>query len=144
MKRLFEVTRDIDAPAEQVWDVIADVALWPEWTPTVSSVRRLDDGPWGVGSQVEIRQPRLPKAQWTVTELVEGHSFTWEATGPGMRSIARHEVTPRDGGARITLSVEQLGPMGAVAAVLWRGITQRYVETEAESLDRRVQQPHPA
>ena len=138
MNRLFATTRDIEAPAAQVWAVISDVERWPEWTPTVTSVRRLDDGPFGVGSRVEIRQPKLPKAQWTVTELEEGRSFTWEATGPGMRSIARHEVTPRDDGASITLSVEQLGPMGAVAAVVWRGITQRYVETEAESLDRRV------
>lgn len=144
MKRVFEVTREIDAPAEQVWGVIVDVERWPEWTPTVTSVRRLDDGPFVVGSQVEIRQPKLPKAQWRVTELVEGRSFTWEATGPGMRSIARHEVTPRADGADITLSVEQLGPMGAVAAVVWRGITQRYVETEAETLDRRVHETHPA
>lgn len=138
MNRLFATTRDIDAPAEQVWDVIVDVERWPEWTPTVTSVRRLDDGPFGVGSRVEIRQPKLPKAQWEVTEVVAGRSFTWEATGPGMRSIARHEVVPREGAAAITLSVEQLGPMGAVAALVWRGITQRYVETEADSLDRRV------
>jgi uncharacterized protein YndB with AHSA1/START domain len=144
MQRLFETSKDIAAPADQVWDAISDVERWPEWTPTVTSVRRLDEGPFGVGSRVEIRQPKLPKAQWTVTEVVDGRSFTWEATGPGMRSVARHVVTPREGGATITLSVEQLGPMGAVAAVVWRGITQRYVETEAESLDRRVHETHPA
>ncbi len=140
MNRLFETTRDIDAPAQQVWDVISDVERWAEWTPTVTSVRRLDDGPFGVGSRVEIHQPKLPKAQWEVTEVDDGRSFTWEATGPGMRSIARHVVEPRGAGATITLSVEQTGPMGAVAALVWRKLTQRYVETEAESLDRRVRQ----
>jgi hypothetical protein len=28
--------------------------------------------------------------------------------------------------------------MGAVAALVWRSLTQRYIDLEAESLDRRV------
>ena len=35
-------------------------------------------------------------------------------------------------------SIEQTGPMGAVAAFIWRSLTQRYIELEAESLDARV------
>ena len=69
---------------------------------------------------------------------MDGRSFTWEATGPGMRTIARHEVVPDGDGSRVTLSIEQTGPMGAVAARVWRGLTQRYIELEAESLDKRV------
>jgi uncharacterized membrane protein len=141
MNRFFETTRNIDAPARQVWDVMYDVTRWPEWTPTVTSVRRLDGGAFGVGSRAEIRQPKLPKAVWEVTEVVEGpdgYGFTWEATGPGMRTIARHDVVPRGEGATVRLSIEQTGPMGAVAATVWRGLTQRYIETEAASLDRRV------
>ena len=106
--------------------------------PTVDSVERLDDGPLRVGSRAEVRQPRLPKAVWEVTEIVPGRSFTWEATGPGMRTIGRHEVTPDGAGSTVTLSIEQTGPMGAVAALLWRRLTQRYIELEAASLDARV------
>jgi uncharacterized membrane protein len=138
MSKLFETSRHIDAPTRAVWEVLFDVARWPEWTPTISSVERLDDGPFTVGSRAEVRQPRLPRAQWQVTEVVDGRSFTWEATGPGARTIARHEVLPDGDGSRVTLSIEQAGPMGAVAAVIWRGLTQRYIEVEAESLDRRV------
>jgi uncharacterized membrane protein len=140
MKRLFTTQRKIEAPADRVWEVLADVTRWPEWTPTVTSVRRLDEGEFTVGSRVEIRQPKLPKAEWEVTELLDGRSFTWEADGPGMRTIARHEVEPGPGGATVHLSIEQTGPTGAVAALVWRGLTQRYIETEAESLDRRVRQ----
>jgi hypothetical protein len=138
MNRYFETTRHIDAPTPQVWGVLFDVARWAEWTPTIDSVELLDDGPFQVGSRARVRQPRLPRALWEVTEVVAGRSFTWEAAGPGMRTIARHEVVPDSTGSRVTLSIEQTGPMGAVAAAVWRRLTQRYIELEAASLDERV------
>lgn len=138
MRRFFETTRHIDSSAQPVWDVLFDVARWPEWTPTIDSVERLDDGPFGVGSRVRVRQPKLPQAIWEVKEVVVGRSFTWVATGPGMRTTARHEVVPGAGGCTVTLSIEQSGPMGAIAATVWRRLTQRYIELEAESLDKRV------
>jgi uncharacterized protein YndB with AHSA1/START domain len=138
MKRSFETTRHIDATPQATWEVISDVARWPEWTPTIRSVDRLGDGPFQVGSRVRIRQPRLPRAEWVVTEIVPGRSFTWEAKGPGMRTTARHEVDADPAGSTVTLSIEQSGPMGAVAAIVWRRLTQRYIEVEAESLAHRV------
>lgn len=138
MQRFFETSRHIDSSPDLVWAVISDVARWPEWTPTIDRVERLDEGPLRVGSRAKVWQPKLPKALWEVTEVVDGRSFTWEATGPGMRTIARHVVTPEASGATITLSIEQTGPMGAVAATVWRKLTQRYIELEAESLDKRV------
>jgi uncharacterized membrane protein len=138
MHRLFETTRHIDAPTQRVWEVLFDVARWPEWTPTIDSVERLEDGPFQVGSRTKVRQPKLPPAVWEVTEVVPGGNFTWEATGPGMRTIARHEVVPDATGSMLTLSIQQTGPTGAVAALVWRRLTQRYIELEAESLDKRV------
>ena len=138
MTRFFETSKHIEAPTRPVWEVLYDVVRWPEWTPTIDSVERLDDGPFGVGSRAKVRQPKLPQAQWEVTEVVDGRNFTWEAKGPGMKTIARHEVVPDGAGSKVTLSIEQTGPMGAVAAFVWRSLTQRYIELEAESLDARV------
>jgi carbon monoxide dehydrogenase subunit G len=138
MTRLFETSRHIEASPDEVWEVLSDVARWPEWTPTVDSVQRLDDGPFTVGSRAKVRQPRLPQAVWHVTEIVDGRSFTWQAKGPGMATIGRHELTPDGDGSLVRLSIEQTGPMGAVAALVWRRLTQRYIELEAESLDAWV------
>ena len=138
MSRLFDTARHIDSPTRPVWDVLFDVARWPEWTPTIDSVERLDDGPFGVGSRAHVRQPKLPRATWEVTEVDVGRSFTWVASGPGMKTIARHEVVEDPSGCTVTLSIEQTGPMGAIAATIWRRLTQRYIDLEAESLDKRV------
>ena len=60
---------DVEAPVEQVWAVPREVERWPEWAPTVTSVRRLDDGPLAVGSRVRVEQPRIPPTEYVVTEL---------------------------------------------------------------------------
>ena len=81
---------DVEAPVEQVWEVLCEVERWPEWAPTVTSVRRLDDGPLAVGSRVRVEQPRIPPTEYVVTDLEPSRSFTWVATGPGVRTTARH------------------------------------------------------
>ncbi len=138
MNRSFTTTRHIDAPAAAVFEVLADVARWPEWTPTVDSVEVLDDQPLHQGTRARLRQPKLPTALWEVTDVEPGHGFTWVARGPGMATIATHTVADDAQGSTLTLGIEQTGPMGAVAAAVWGRLTQRYIELEAESLDKRV------
>ena len=82
--RKFEVTRHIDAPPQAVWPVISDVARWPEWLPTINTVERLDEGPLRIGSRARVTQPKLPKAEWEVTELVDGRL----ALGPHRTELA--------------------------------------------------------
>lgn len=128
-----EVTTTVDAPADQVWRTVEDVEKWPEWTPTMTEIRRLDDGDLRVGSRVEIRQPKQPVRTWTVTELTEGRSFTWTSTGRGMRLSADHVVTTDNGTTLVELTFSVAGPLAPLAALAGKAV-RTAVDTEAASL----------
>ena len=99
----------------------------------------LDPGPLRVGSRARIRQPRLPVAEWTVTEIDPGRSFTWVARGPGVRTTGTHVVEPHGDGARATAILVQGGPLGPVVGFLTRGLTKRYLAMEAAGLKARAE-----
>jgi uncharacterized membrane protein len=124
----------IAAPPERVWAVVVDVDKWPERIPTVDAVERLDVGPLVVGSRTRLRQPRLPEAVWTVTELADGSSYTWESSSPGVSITASHLVEPHPDGSRLTLAINVSGPLSGVGWLMSRSLTKRYVETEAASI----------
>lgn len=130
-----EVTTRVDAPADVVWQTISVVEKWPEWTPTMESVRRHDKGELTVGSSAEVRQPKQPVRRWTVTELTPGRAFRWTASGPGVRFTADHEVTTgADGEVAATLAFAVSGPLAPVVALLGGRTIRRMVDTEAGAL----------
>ena len=133
------ISVDVDATPGRVWEVMREVDRWPEWAPTVTSVTRVGAEPLGLGSRVRIEQPRLPATEYVVTEYDPGHGFTWVASGPGVRTTARHTLEPLAGGrTRVRLAVEQAGPVGAVMGRLFfRGLTERYLAAEAAGLKAR-------
>ena len=134
------VTVDIAAPPERVWDVLTDVEQWSQWTETVTSVTRLDEGPLRAGSRATNNQPKVPETEYVVTEFDPGRSFTWVATAPGVTTTARHDVEALPGGgSRVTLAVQQAGWLGAVMGRLYRGLTDRYLANEAAGLKSRCE-----
>ena len=62
----------IAASPARVWAILTDVERLAPADPQVDTVERLEPGPLVVGSRTRLRQPRLPEAVWTVTELDEG------------------------------------------------------------------------
>ena len=133
----FSITADIPEAPDRVWAVLADVERWPEWTPTVTRVRRLDQGPLAVGSRVRIHQPRLLPAIWRIVELADGRRFTWVTGSLGVRAIAEHGVEPIERGSRVTLSVRFEGPLASLVARWTRDLNRRYLELEAAGLRER-------
>lgn len=135
--RRFSRTVDINARASRVWDVIADVERWPEWTASMTSVQRLDSGPLAIGSRARVKQPKLAASKWVVTAVEHGRGFTWVSRSPGIESTGYHYVQPTPSGSRATLSIEFRGILAPLVASLWSSLITRYVEMEAAGLKRR-------
>ena len=140
----FTRTTEVDAPADVVFAVMTDIERWPEWTSTVTRVERIDGSsqPLAIGNRLRIVQPKVPPADWTVTELEPGRGFQIMSRSPGAKVLADHwiEPTAAPGRSRVTLSVTFSGWLGEVIARLMRSLNERYLAEEAAGLKRRSEQ----
>jgi hypothetical protein len=141
LQREFVVTTDINAPAERVWQVMSDTDRWHEWTPSITSIKRIGHKPFETGSRVVIRQPKFPPALWKITTVEVGRSFTWVNVAPGLRVVAHHRIEPMAAASRAVLSITYAGIFGGVLARLTKDITQRYIDLEASGLKARSEDP---
>jgi uncharacterized membrane protein len=133
----------IDAPAEVVWGLTIDVERWPDLTPTMTTVERLDEGPIRVGSQARVKQPAQRPTVWTVTQVATGERFAWQAKVFGVQMVARHSITALDAGrCRNLLEVELTGRGAGVLAKLTGGRIRRAIATENEGFKRAAETVH--
>jgi hypothetical protein len=100
---------EIQAPADRVWEVLTDLAAYPEWNPFIVQAA----GETVPGSHLELHmrlsgrrpttiRPEVLEAdparrlRWLGRLLVPGlfdgeHSFTLHPTAPGSTRLAQHE-----------------------------------------------------
>ena len=129
---------EIEAPASIVWDVFTDVERWSQWTASIERIVAVDGPAIEVGKRFEIKQPRMPKLVWEVTEVEPGVSWTWRQKAPGSTAFATHEVTAVDGARTVVRQkIDQRGPIGVLVGVLTRRMTRRYLDLEAHGLRER-------
>jgi hypothetical protein len=93
-----------------------------------------------VGAKARIRQPWLPTVVWEVTKWEPGRSWTWVATTLGARTEASHLLTRSGEGTIAEQSIISSGPLGRVAAFVWRSLTRRYLAIEAAGLKQRSEE----
>ena len=128
---------EIKAPRPKVWAALVAVQNWPLWTESMTRIERLEDGPFGMGSQVRITQPKLPVLVWQVVEFEPGASFAWQATSRGVTTLASHRAAEAaDGQSTVTLAIKQTGPLASLAGLALGPVTRRYVDMEAEGLKK--------
>ena len=135
----YRVTTAVNAPAETVWGLFTDVERWPQMTNSIDEARRIDDGPLRVGSEAIIKQPRLPRGRWKVTELQPGRSFVWATTSRGVTTAGGHAVEPHGQAAVITLTLRQDGPLAGLVRILLGRRTRRYLSMEIEGFQRAAE-----
>lgn len=135
-----EVTVEIGASAERIWPVMSDVEKWHEWTASIQGVERLESGPFGVGSQARVRQPKFPALVWRVTEYEPGRGFAWETRSWGAVTVGEHWITElAENRSKVLLRVRQTGLVGSFVAALIQKTTRSYMNMEARGLKERAE-----
>lgn len=130
----------INASQEAVWKVLSDVSRWSEWTPTVTKVSILNTLELKLNNRYKVIQPKLQPAEWTVTFLTPSSNFTWESKSPGMHMVAEHILTPKgENQTELTLTFAFHGWLGKLIGRIYGKTAEAYIQTEAQSLKKRVE-----
>ena len=143
---MIAVSRQSTAPPDRLWAVLSDVRRWPQWLPTVDAVTpREPDRPDEVGAVYTVEQPGMPRADWTMTDIDPGRSFTWESARPGIRTVGTHTLTPApDGSTTIALGIEWSGLLAPLVRLTLGRKSLDYVTREAAALDSTAKAAEPA
>jgi uncharacterized membrane protein len=136
----FEKSIEIDASQQCVWDVLSDLEAWPQRIETVDTVELLTPARIAKGSRVRLKQPKLPEGTWDITVWDAPSYFEWTQETGGITSAAGHRVeTLGEGRARLTLTLDMRGFLIPVIALFYKGLTNRYMNLEAEGMKRAAE-----
>ena len=136
----FEKAIEIDASPQRVWDVLSDIAAWPQRIQTVDTVELLTPPPIAKGSRVRLRQPKLPEGTWDITVWEAPAYFEWTQRESGVTNVAGHRVEALgEGRARLTLTLDMRGILIPIIGLFYRGLTNRYMTLEAEGMKRAAE-----
>jgi carbon monoxide dehydrogenase subunit G len=136
----FERSIDIDAQQQRVWDVLSDLQAWPQRIETVDLVEPLTPSPIATGTRVRLKQPKLPEGTWEVTVWDAPSYFEFRQQSGGLTDVAGHRVVAlEEGRSRLTLTLEMRGLLVPVAALFYKGLTNRYLTAEAQGMKRAAE-----
>jgi uncharacterized membrane protein len=136
----FEKSSEIDASQQRVWDVLSDLEAWPQRIETVDTVELLTPAPMTKGSRVRLKQPKLPEGTWDITVWEAPAYFEWTQKTGGITSVAGHRVEALgEGRARLTLTLDMRGFLIPVMALFYKGLTNRYMNLEAQGMKRAAE-----
>ena len=132
-------TINIDTTIDRAWELTLDVESWPNHTPTMTSIDRLDTAPLAIGSKVRIKQPAQRARKWTVTALEPESLFAWRTRAMGVTMTATHSLEPIPTGIAQTLSVDLTGRFSRlIGAIILRPISKA-IATENEGFKRAAE-----
>jgi uncharacterized protein YndB with AHSA1/START domain len=129
-KRHDDVSVDIAAPPERVYELVADITRMGEWSPECyqCSWAKGATGP-AVGARFKAKNKGGRGPSWfntpTVTAADPGREFAFNRSGPGIGSYTwRYTLEPIPTGTKLTESFDAERPLGAPAPTATRTSTR--------------------
>ncbi len=126
---------DIDAPPDEVYDVMLDPKRLHEWVTIHRKVNRTDSGKPRKGYEMDqtlcLRHANF-KVHWTLTEADRPHRATWEGKGPaGSYARTAYRLAENGDGTHFEYENEFKAPGGFLGAAASRVVVGGVPEREA-------------
>jgi uncharacterized protein YndB with AHSA1/START domain len=143
------VSTRIEAPREQVWEMIMDPRRLGDWVTIHRKLVHADGGPPRIGyemdQQIHLRGVNL-EVHWKLVGCEPGKRATWEGRGPARaRASTEYLLRSEGGGTHFDYRNEfrpPLGPIGALASrALVGGIPEREAKRTLERLRAYLEKP---
>jgi uncharacterized protein YndB with AHSA1/START domain len=134
---LVRATIDIDAPPEQVYEVMLDPDRLHEWVTIHRKVNRADSGKPRKGYEMDqtlcLRHANF-KVHWVLTQADRPNAATWEGKGPaGSYARTAYQLTPNGEGTHFEYENEFKAPGGFLGAAASRVVVGGVPEREAHA-----------
>ena len=95
------LSQTIEAPADEVFAVVSDVAAYADWNPTITGSRLLSDGEVANGTRLEFVIKRMGTQEMAVTNFEAGRSIRFEQRSGMMEGGHRFTLSEEGGGTRV-------------------------------------------
>jgi hypothetical protein len=140
---VYRTTLAVDAPAEKVWEVLTDFDRYPEWNPSLPSIK----GEPRLGSTVALTlvMPGRPsvKVKANLTEVVPGRRLVWDGNLGADRLFAGHReflIDPQPDGTVLFTHVEDVsGLLFPLFRVFMGGAIRRHHDRLNAAIKERAE-----
>ena len=141
MKKQYSVekTLAINARPNDIFNVLTHLEQWNQWTQSISEMSILNEDVPGLGARVKVLQPKLPPAIWTITEIKQDKSFTWEKKSVGLKMISEHLILSVANETSVTIRTTYEGLLANLFYKLTHALTDRYMTMEINGLKKECE-----
>ena len=129
----------VDAPPEEVFDFLADVANEPAWNPDVLSVQQTSPGPAGQGATRTGEYRHVGRVDTTIVTFDRPHRLGFHAKGKQAEITLDCTFTPEGGGTRMVVrgTLALRGPLRFAEGAL-RGVVGLQYAERARAVKRAL------
>jgi hypothetical protein len=126
----FEADVSMKATSEAIWAAVADPETWPDWTDAVHRVKKLSEGPLGVGSKMRITIWFIipVRLHMTITEFVPGQRVAMEGKALIARMSRYYMLQPQNGRTRAIVGGEATGLLAPLTWLIGQVLSKEIVQ----------------
>ena len=122
----------VGAPAENVFDLLADARNENRWNPNVVSIDKLTPGPSRLGTRFEGSYRRGGRMAFAITDYERPSRLVFRGGGRQLRLVATVRLTASDKGTTVVMRADMSprGPLRLIEPLMRPRVERQYVDVE--------------